>query len=64
MRSLFIFPVADCSIVVGLVDIISAIEFEKSGEYLATGDRGGRLVIFERTDGKEVSFVKLLLDFF
>ncbi|KAF8390452.1 hypothetical protein HHK36_024978 [Tetracentron sinense] len=35
------------------IDIISAIEFEKRGDYLATGDRGGRVVIFERTDGKE-----------
>ncbi|KAE9467409.1 hypothetical protein C3L33_00679, partial [Rhododendron williamsianum] len=31
-----------------LVDTISAIEFEKSGDYLAVGDRGGRVVIFER----------------
>ncbi|KAJ4975017.1 hypothetical protein NE237_008191 [Protea cynaroides] len=31
-------------------DIISALEFDKSGEYLAAGDRGGRVVIFERTD--------------
>ncbi|OAY81187.1 Serine/threonine protein phosphatase 2A 55 kDa regulatory subunit B beta isoform [Ananas comosus] len=34
------------------VDIISAIEFDKSGNYLATGDRGGRVVLFERTDLK------------
>ncbi|AQK59698.1 Serine/threonine protein phosphatase 2A 55 kDa regulatory subunit B beta isoform [Zea mays] len=32
------------------VDIISAIEFDKSGNHLATGDRGGRVVLFERTD--------------
>lgn len=38
------------------VDIISAIEFDKSGEHLATGDRGGRVVLFDRTDGVEVSF--------
>lgn len=36
------------------VDIISAIEFDKSGDHLATGDRGGRVVLFERTDTKEV----------
>ena len=36
------------------VDIISAIEFDKSGDHLATGDRGGRVVLFERTDKKEV----------
>ncbi|KAL5231186.1 hypothetical protein ABZP36_029962 [Zizania latifolia] len=31
------------------VDIISAIEFDKSGQHLATRDRGGRVVLFERT---------------
>lgn len=36
------------------VDIISAIEFDKSGEHLAMGDRGGRVVLFERTDKKEM----------
>ncbi|XP_062204203.1 serine/threonine protein phosphatase 2A 55 kDa regulatory subunit B beta isoform-like isoform X2 [Phragmites australis] len=35
------------------VDIISAIEFNKSGHHLATGDRGGRVVLFERTDAKD-----------
>ncbi|XP_021912545.1 serine/threonine protein phosphatase 2A 55 kDa regulatory subunit B beta isoform-like isoform X2 [Carica papaya] len=35
------------------VDIISAIEFDKSGDYLAVGDRGGRVVIFERKDEKD-----------
>lgn len=29
-------------------DIISAVEFDTSGEHLATGDRGGRVVLFER----------------
>mmetsp|Transcript_7388 Transcript_7388/g.16285 ORF Transcript_7388/g.16285 Transcript_7388/m.16285 type:complete len:448 (-) Transcript_7388:580-1923(-) len=28
-------------------DLISAVEFDSTGEYLATGDRGGRVVIFE-----------------
>ncbi|KAJ4797319.1 Serine/threonine-protein phosphatase 2A 55 kDa regulatory subunit B [Rhynchospora pubera] len=37
------------------VDIISAIEFNKSGSHLATGDRGGRVVLFERTDVKDNS---------
>ncbi|XXG49199.1 hypothetical protein AAC387_Pa02g3447 [Persea americana] len=40
------------------VDIISAIEFDKSGEHLATGDRGGRVVLFERTDGKDQTIRK------
>lgn len=31
-----------------VADIISAVEFDKSGEHLATGDRGGRVVLFER----------------
>ncbi|BFG32538.1 serine/threonine protein phosphatase 2A 55 kDa regulatory subunit B beta isoform-like isoform X1 [Prunus yedoensis var. nudiflora] len=34
------------------VDMISAIEFDKSGDFLAIGDRGGRCIIFERKDGK------------
>lgn len=38
------------------VDIISAIEFDKSGDHLATGDRGGRVVLFERTDVKDVCY--------
>ena len=38
------------------VDIISTIEFDKSGDYLATGDRGGRVVLFERTDVKDVCY--------
>ncbi|CAI5516859.1 unnamed protein product [Closterium sp. Naga37s-1] len=32
------------------LDIISAIEFDRSGEHLATGDRGGRVVLFDRID--------------
>ena len=31
-------------------DLISAVEFDAKGEYLATGDRGGRVVIFESSD--------------
>ena len=37
------------------VDIISAIEFDRTGDHLATGDRGGRVVLFERTDTRDVS---------
>jgi len=29
-------------------DIITTVEFEDKGEYLATGDRGGRIVLFKR----------------
>lgn len=28
-------------------DILSAINFDKSGEYLAVGDRGGRVIVFK-----------------
>lgn len=45
-----------CLCVFFAVDIISAIEFDKTGDHLATGDRGGRVVLFERTDTKEVCF--------
>ena len=34
-----------------LADIISAVEFDHTGNYLATGDKGGRVVLFERNDG-------------
>lgn len=49
---IFISQVIDCAKLKRAVDLISAIEFERRGEYLATGDRGGRVVLFERTDGK------------
>ena len=29
-------------------DIISAVEFDHTGDFLATGDQGGRVVLFER----------------
>jgi hypothetical protein len=45
------------------VDIISAIEFDKSGDHLATGDKGGRVVLFERTDVRDVSTTYLNLVF-
>ena len=31
-----------------VADIISTVEFNHDGEYLATGDKGGRVVIFQR----------------
>lgn len=46
------------------MDIISAIEFDKSGDHLATGDRGGRVVLFERTDAKDVSLIFAYANFF
>ena len=35
-------------------DIISAVEFNQSGQHLATGDRGGRVVLFEQADAQPV----------
>jgi len=37
------------------VDIVSAVEFNETGEYIATGDRGGRVVIFERCQDKDAA---------
>jgi len=31
------------------VDIVSAIEFDDTGNFLAVGDRGGRVIVFERS---------------
>ena len=39
-------------------DIISAVEFDKSGEHLATGDRGGRVVLFERLHPSKATLVR------
>ena len=35
------------------MDIVSAIEFDMSGDFLAAGDRGGRVVLFEREASKD-----------
>eukprot|EP01111_Echinosteliopsis_oligospora_P008308 TRINITY_DN2386_c0_g1_i1.p1 TRINITY_DN2386_c0_g1~~TRINITY_DN2386_c0_g1_i1.p1 ORF type:complete len:393 (+),score=63.63 TRINITY_DN2386_c0_g1_i1:273-1451(+) len=40
------------------VDIVSAVEFNETGDYIATGDRGGRVVIFERCQDKDVKSKK------
>ena len=33
-----------------IADIISTVEFDSTGNYLATGDKGGRVVLFERNE--------------
>ena len=33
-------------------DILTAITFDKTGEYLAVGDKGGRVIIFRYMDLK------------
>jgi len=38
-------------------DIITAVEFDHTGDFLATGDKGGRIVLFERDQkGKELLY--------
>lgn len=39
------------SILTILADIISCVEFNSTGELLATGDKGGRIVIFQQEQG-------------
>ena len=34
--------------VIRAADIVSAVRFDQTGDFLATGDRGGRVVLFER----------------
>jgi serine/threonine-protein phosphatase 2A regulatory subunit B len=31
-------------------DILSTVEFDSTGRFLATGDKGGRIVVFEGTE--------------
>ena len=40
-------------------DIISAVEFDHTGDHLATGDRGGRVVLFEHVIPEQVSIVSV-----
>jgi serine/threonine-protein phosphatase 2A regulatory subunit B len=34
--------------------VISAVEFDSDGSFLATGDKGGRVVLFERVPMQQV----------
>lgn len=36
-------------------DLLSALDFDETGDYLATGDRGGRVVIFEHLACRKAS---------
>lgn len=42
-----------------LADIISTVEFNYSGELLATGDKGGRVVIFQHEQEVSTNFLSL-----
>lgn len=37
-------------LLLAIADIISTVEFDHTGNYLATGDKGGRVVLFERNE--------------
>lgn len=39
------------------VDLLSALDFDETGDYLATGDRGGRVVVFERAADRRANGV-------
>ena len=43
-------------------DIISCVEFNQDGELLATGDKGGRVVIFQVNNSKSIIF-ELSIDY-
>lgn len=43
-------------------DIISAMDFDTSGNFLATGDKGGRVVLFERSFNSDETDVDLNLN--
>ena len=49
-------------IVVTEADIITATEFDSTGNFLATGDKGGRVVLFERSNSKHCEY-KFLTEF-
>ncbi|SDA06010.1 BZ3501_MvSof-1269-A2-R1_C54g00293 [Microbotryum saponariae] len=44
-------------------DIISTVEFDHTGDYLATGDKGGRVVLFERNETKKGCEYKFYTEF-
>ncbi|KAJ3262320.1 protein phosphatase 2A regulatory subunit cdc55 [Boothiomyces macroporosus] len=43
-------------------DIVE-VQFDHTGDYLATGDYGGRIVLFERNDGKKACEYRFLAEF-
>lgn len=66
-QSNFDFKFSQCfgdkaDIVVTEADIITATEFDHTGNFLATGDRGGRVVLFERNNSKHCEY-KFLTEF-
>ncbi|EDO14533.1 hypothetical protein Kpol_246p2 [Vanderwaltozyma polyspora DSM 70294] len=50
-------------IVVTEADIITSVEYDHTGDYLATGDKGGRVVLFERNHQSKNCEYKFLTEF-
>ena len=48
-RVVLFHPPVECRSL-GVADVISTVEFDSTGNYLATGDKGGRVVLFERNE--------------
>lgn len=46
-----------------IADIISSVEFDSTGNFLAIGDRGGRVVILQRNDNKNKVEYKVVTEF-
>jgi hypothetical protein len=42
------------------VDSVSALDFDESGNFLAVGNRGGRILIFNRGDSVNSVVVELI----
>ena len=40
-----------------IADIISTVEFNHNGDLLATGDKGGRIVIFQKDNAVSLRFL-------
>ena len=53
---------SELALTLTIADIISAVEFDKTGEHLATGDRGGRVVLFERLHPSKATLVSTVQD--
>lgn len=37
-------------------DVISAMAFDPTGNFIALGDKAGRLIVFERSDGPALDY--------
>jgi hypothetical protein len=49
-QAIFVFSRTKANALWFIADIISTVEFDHTGNYLATGDKGGRVVLFERNE--------------